>query len=82
MSVAQRAGIDTITVTSSEILLLLIGVTPEEAKAWLLSCTLIVNSRRIAQQAEKFGWLSSKILLSAKSDNANLLETVLKYQQV
>ena len=82
ISVAKRVGIDTITVTSSEILSLLVEITPEEEKSWLFNCTLVINSQRIAQQAERLGWQFSKILLSAKSDNANLLETMLKYRKV
>ena len=82
ISVAKRVGIDSIIVTSGEILSSLVEVTSEEDRLWLFDCSLIVNSQRIALQAEKLGWLPSKILLSAKSDNANLLQTVLKYQQV
>ena len=48
-------GIDTIIVTSGEILSNLINLVPKELFAWLGSCHIIVPSHRVKLQAQAFG---------------------------
>ncbi|QYJ79131.1 uroporphyrinogen-III synthase [Shewanella acanthi] len=49
------SGIDTIVVTSGEILENLINLVPKELFAWLRSCHIIVPSNRVEAQAHAFG---------------------------
>ena len=76
LSLAKRVGIDTIVVTSGEILDLLEAYTAEEDKDWLHSCRLIVVSDRIAQTAENLGWSAEKIIVSLRADNQSLFEII------
>lgn len=80
ISLAKRAGIDTILLTSNEILALLVQNTFESEKTWLFDCQLVVVSQRIAQEAQRLGWSMDKIILSEKADNQTLLQTLLQYQ--
>lgn len=80
ISLAKRAGIDTIVLTSSEMLSLLLQNTFENEQAWLFSCRLVAVSPRIAQEAQRLGWAADKIVISAKADNPTLLQTLLKHQ--
>lgn len=48
-------GIDTIVVTSGEVLDNLINLVPKELFAWLRSCHIIVPSNRVEAQAHAFG---------------------------
>lgn len=79
MSLCKRAGIDSIIVTSTDILSTLYEQTAEDDRQWLIECRLIVVSTRIAQLAYKLGWSRNKVLLSEKADNNSLLESVLKF---
>ncbi|ABM26533.1 uroporphyrinogen-III synthase [Shewanella putrefaciens] len=51
----QHFGIDTIVVTSGEVLNNLIKLVPKELFAWLRSCHIIVPSNRVEAQAHAFG---------------------------
>ncbi|QIR15766.1 uroporphyrinogen-III synthase [Shewanella aestuarii] len=51
----QAFGIDTIVVTSGEILANLIALMPKELFAWLRSCHIIVPSNRVELQANAYG---------------------------
>ncbi|MCL1091550.1 uroporphyrinogen-III synthase [Shewanella profunda] len=51
----QDFGIDTIVVTSGEVLNNLINLVPKELFAWLRSCHIIVPSNRVEAQAHAFG---------------------------
>jgi uroporphyrinogen-III synthase len=51
----QTFGIDTIVVTSGEILANLIALMPKELFAWLRSCHIIVPSNRVELQANAYG---------------------------
>lgn len=51
----QTFGIDTIVVTSGEVLDNLINLVPKELFAWLRSCHIIVPSNRVEAQARAFG---------------------------
>ena len=72
-----RVGVDTIVVTSGDILTTLYEQTAEEDRGWLSECRLIVVSQRIANMAYKLGWEQNSVILSEKADNNSLLETVL-----
>lgn len=48
-------GIDTIVVTSGEVLNNLLNLVPKELFAWLRSCHIIVPSNRVEAQAHAFG---------------------------
>ncbi len=48
-------GIDTIVVTSGEVLENLINLVPKELFAWLRACHIIVPSNRVEAQAHAFG---------------------------
>ncbi|WP_144211447.1 uroporphyrinogen-III synthase [Shewanella donghaensis] len=52
----QQFGIDTIIVTSGEVLENLIKLVPKELFAWLLSCHIIVPSNRVEQRAKIAGF--------------------------
>ena len=52
----QLFGIDTIIVTSGEVLENLIKLVPKELFAWLLSCHIIVPSNRVEQRAKIAGF--------------------------
>lgn len=77
LSLAKRAGIDTIVATSLDILNALFDYTAEEDREWLVSCRLLVVSQRIAFQAKKLGWQTTQIILSERADNQSLLHTLL-----
>lgn len=77
ISLAKRAGIDTIVATSSDIVSTLVTHTQEHDKPWLFDCQLVVVSERIAQEAQQFGWHNAKIMISNNADNLSLLETLL-----
>ncbi|WGE89722.1 uroporphyrinogen-III synthase [Actinobacillus arthritidis] len=79
MSLCKRAGVDTIVVTSGEILKTLYEQTAEDDRAWLVECNLIVVSTRIASMAYQLGWHQNKVLLSERADNNSLLESILKF---
>lgn len=74
-SMCKRAGVDTLVVTSLEILHALVQFVPEHEQDWLKSCRLVTVSQRIADVAKEYGWRA--ISLSPKADNQNLLNTLL-----
>lgn len=81
ISLAKRAGIDTIVLTSCEILTALLENTQETEREWLFHCQLVVVSQRIAKAAEKLGWQSANVIIAEKADNQTLLQTILKHQK-
>ncbi|OOF44906.1 uroporphyrinogen-III synthase [Rodentibacter rarus] len=74
-SICKRAGVDTLVVTSLEILQALIEFVPENEQNWLKGCRLVTVSPRIAEAAQQQGWQS--VTLSPKADNPSLLNTLL-----
>lgn len=78
LSLAKRAGIDTLVVTSGEILNTLIEQTQEEDRAWLFGCRIIVVGKRVAEIAQKAGWKAEFITVSEKADNQSLQESLLE----
>ncbi|MGL5359731.1 MAG: uroporphyrinogen-III synthase [Shewanella sp.] len=65
------SGVDTIVITSGEILHNLISLVPKELFAWLRSCHIIVPSHRVAAQAHAFG-LTQVTNANAANSNAVL----------
>lgn len=74
LSLAKRTGIDTIIITSGEILHTLVEQTAEAEQGWLRACRLIVVGQRIANIARRLGWNNEQILISERADNQHLLE--------
>lgn len=77
LGLCKRLGVDTIVVTSSEILTSLYEQTKENHREWLFDCHLVVVSNRIAKIAKQMGWQPAKIALSDKADNLSLMNTLL-----
>lgn len=75
ISVWKRAGINTIVVTSNEILRYLVEFVAKNDHNWLTHCHLITVSPRITQLAKTYGW--QKITQTSRADNASILETLL-----
>lgn len=74
-SIFKRSGVDTLVVTSLEILHALIEFIPESEQNWLKNCKLVTVSARIADVAKSQGWQT--VILSPKADNQSLLKTLL-----
>ncbi|MFI8416160.1 uroporphyrinogen-III synthase [Serratia sp. NPDC078593] len=65
----QRAGIDTLVVTSGEMLQQLYNLVPDYYRvSWLLHCRLIVVSERLATLARELGWSSIRVADNADND--------------
>ncbi|CAQ86214.1 MULTISPECIES: uroporphyrinogen-III synthase [Photorhabdus] len=65
----QRYGVQTLVVTSGEILQLLYNLVPKsDRNRWLLNCHLIVVSERLAYTARNLGWQDVKVAKSADND--------------
>ncbi|MTD39164.1 uroporphyrinogen-III synthase [Erwinia sp. CPCC 100877] len=71
----QNKGIDTLVVTSGEMLRQLYALIPEwYRKHWLLNCRLIVVSERLASHARESGW--QDISIADNADNDALLRAL------
>ena len=71
----QAAGVDTLVVTSGEMLQQLYTLVPDDWRSdWLLRCQLIVVSDRLATLARLLGW--STIRVAANADNGALLRAL------
>ncbi len=68
-------GVQTLVVTSLEILQALIEFVPENEQNWLKNCCLVTVSQRIADVAIQQGW--HNVVVSAGADNQSLLNTLL-----
>ena len=76
ISLAKRSGIDTIVITSGEILATLVELTANEDQSWLFECQVVVVGERIATLAKQYGWERDKIIVSQKADNQTLLDVL------
>ncbi len=74
-SICIRSGVQTLVVTSLEILQALIEFVPENEQNWLKNCCLVTVSQRIADVAIQQGW--HHVVVSAGADNQSLLNTLL-----
>lgn len=79
LSLCKRAGVDTVVVTSGDILMLLFEQIAEGDRTWLLNTKLIVVSYRIMRMAHELGWKVQDVIVSERADNNGLLEAVLKF---
>ncbi|BDH47640.1 uroporphyrinogen-III synthase [Salmonella enterica subsp. enterica serovar Choleraesuis] len=71
----SRRGIDTLVVTSGEMLQQLYDLIPAPwREEWLLRCKLLVVSDRLARQGEALGW--QDILIADNADNDALLRAL------
>lgn len=70
----QTQHIDTIVITSNELLFQLFNLVPFDQRAWLIQCRLIVVSERIAKMASQLGWYNVSIVNSA--NNSRLLKAL------
>jgi uroporphyrinogen-III synthase len=75
IAIWQEQHIDTLIVTSAEMLQRVFTLIKEKDRPWLLGCQLVVVSERIALLARRLGWNNVKIADNA--DNLSLL-TVFK----
>ena len=75
-SLCKRAGVQTIVVTSAEILTQLVDFVPQSEHNWLKSCHLITVSERIAHLAQALDW--QQVTVCPCSDNRTLLQTLLQ----
>ncbi|OOS02382.1 uroporphyrinogen-III synthase [Canicola haemoglobinophilus] len=74
ISLCQRIGVDTIVVTSLEILNYLVALVPNAEASWLLNCRLVTVSQRIAALAKSIGW--THIVVSEKADNSSIFKAL------
>ncbi|MGL4860967.1 MAG: uroporphyrinogen-III synthase [Enterobacteriaceae bacterium] len=72
----QQQGINTLLITSGEMLDQIVSLVPDHARSWLLSCHLVVVSERLASLALQYGWRHIKIAQHA--DNDALLRAIQK----
>ncbi len=71
----RKLGIDTIIVTSGDMLTLLYELFPEQDRmGWLLHCRLIVVSDRLAMMARKLGF--RKLIVADSADNDALIRAL------
>ncbi|MCL1148190.1 uroporphyrinogen-III synthase [Shewanella marinintestina] len=70
----QSFGINTIIITSGEILDNLVKTVPKELFAWLQTCHIIVPSSRVYEKAKAFGLQQ---ITNAKAANTNAMLTAL-----
>ncbi|MFP1727015.1 uroporphyrinogen-III synthase [Lonsdalea quercina] len=71
----QTLGVDTLIVTSGEMLQQIYTLVPDYYRAsWLLSCRMVVVSERLAALAHDFGWRD--MLVADNADNDALLRAL------
>ncbi len=74
----QQQGVDTLVVTSGEMLQLLFDLIPEWYRTrWLMGCRLVVVSERLAEQARSLGWQA--ITVAESADNDALLRALVEH---
>ncbi|MFT4463720.1 MAG: uroporphyrinogen-III synthase [Sodalis sp. (in: enterobacteria)] len=72
----RTLGIDTLVITSGEMLQQFYTLMPEYyRRAWLMSCRLIVVSERLAMLARQLGW--TDIVVANAADNDALMRVLL-----
>ncbi|MBS9783503.1 MAG: uroporphyrinogen-III synthase [Pasteurella sp.] len=72
----KQERIDTIIISSCDILMMLFEKTALENKEWLMQCQLIVVSRRIAKLAIDLGYNKDNIIVSTQVNNSSLLTAI------
>ncbi|WP_373820404.1 uroporphyrinogen-III synthase [Glaesserella sp.] len=81
ISLSKRAGVDTIVITSGDILKILVEQVADNDREWLMQCRLVVVGQRIARLAKTLKWNADKIRISEKADNHSLLEALLSHRE-
>lgn len=71
IAVWQQQGVDTLVLTSAEMLERIYRLVAEKDRPWLFNCQLIVVSERIAHLAHQLGW--DQIKIADNADNHSLL---------
>ncbi|CNE82781.1 uroporphyrinogen-III synthase [Yersinia rohdei] len=75
----QRSGVDTLVVTSGEMLQQIYTLVPDYYRSsWLLRCRLVVVSERLAALAAQMGWNDIRVAESA--DNDALIRALQEFQ--
>lgn len=74
ISLCQRLAVNTLVITSMDVLNYLVELVPESAQQWLKNCCLVTVSERIAQFARNLGW--ENVIISPRADNQSLLKTL------
>ncbi|EEQ03283.1 Uroporphyrinogen-III synthase [Yersinia rohdei ATCC 43380] len=75
----QRSGVDTLVVTSGEMLQQIYTLVPDYYRSsWLLRCRLVVVSERLAALAAQMGW--SDIRVAESADNDALIRALQEFQ--
>ncbi|MCD1126008.1 uroporphyrinogen-III synthase [Jinshanibacter sp. LJY008] len=64
----QQMHVNTLVITSGEMLQQLYELVPERYRNWLLSCQLLVVSERLAALASTLGWMHCQIADNADND--------------
>lgn len=64
----QQMDVNTLVITSGEMLQQLYELVPERYRSWLLSCQLLVVSERLAALANTLGWMHCQIADNADND--------------
>ncbi len=70
----MNLGVDTLVVTSGEMLQQLYHLVPDDYHHWLLTCRLIVVSERLATLAKERGW--NTITVADNADNDALIRAL------
>lgn len=70
----QKNQVNTLLITSNEMLYQLYHLVPENQRLWLTECRLVVVSERIAECASQMGW--REIHIADNADNAALLNAL------
>lgn len=70
----QKLRVNTLVITSGEMLQQIYNLAPERHRSWLLSLSLLVVSERLAELAADLGWLRCRVADNA--DNGALLRAL------
>lgn len=70
----RKLSVNTLVITSGEMLQQVYNLAPERYRSWLLNLKLLVVSERLAEQAEDLGWLRCRVADNA--DNGALLRAL------
>lgn len=70
----QKLSVNTLVITSGEMLQQIYNLAPERHRSWLLSLKLLVVSERLAELAADLGWLQCRVADNA--DNGALLRAL------
>lgn len=78
LNIAKRSGIDTVLISSGEMLQILHEQMTTYEHEWLRACRLVVVGERLAALARQSGWQDRLIFISDRADNPHLLDMLLQ----